>query len=39
MTILNLMKMAESSLKGNIAHYEQCLLVPQRFQKVYTADK
>ena len=46
MTILNSMKMAESSLKkventvgkGEIARYEQFLLFTQCFQKACTAD-
>ena len=45
MTISNLIKMAESSPKGQktlekgeIAHYEQFLLFPQCFQKTCTAD-
>ena len=32
-------KQVENTLgKGNIAHYEQCLLFPQCFQKTSTAD-
>ena len=46
MTISNWMKMAESPSKWEentvrkreIAHYEQFLLFPQRFQKTCTAD-
>ena len=46
MTILNLMKMAESSQKGvenivgkeEIARYEQFLLFPQCFQEACTSD-
>ena len=46
MTILNLMKMAErfskwvenTVEKGELAHYEQFLPIPQCSQKTHTAD-